>query len=262
MHPELQMKKSREDIENINDDSERNDGPISRRKFGQLFLATSAAIIAGTLPAVAEQIKDAPQTCNAKFEIIIFDGFDDIDGFGVLESLRLASCSVKFKSLRKQDFVTTASGVKIIPAGTYDLQNPPDVLIVPGGGWPDPNVGAYAEAKRGEILEVIRQFHSQGKNRVLASVCIGSLLLGKAGVLKDRPATCNRGFFEELKGFGANLIEARVVDDGEIITAGGITASFDLGLWLVQRFCGPEKAIYVSNQLEFESRGPIWQRPR
>ncbi len=51
-----------------------------------------------------------------KFEIIIYDGFDDLDGFCALEALRLASQSVQFKSLRKQDFVTTASGVKIIPA--------------------------------------------------------------------------------------------------------------------------------------------------
>jgi transcriptional regulator GlxA family with amidase domain len=197
---------------------------------------------------------------NLKFEIIIFDGIDDLDAFCVLEALRLASYSVQFKGLRKQDFITTASGVKIIPAGTFDLRNAPDVLIVPGGGWPDPNVGAFAEANRGNILEIIRRFHKLGNHRVLASVCIGSLLLGRAGLLRDRPATTNRGFYDDLKEMGANLIEARVVDDGDIITAAGITASLDLGLWLVQRYGGVEKAIEVSQQLEFELRGPIWQR--
>ena len=213
--------------------------------------------------AKQDKVDNALQPSEAStFEIIIYDGIDDLDAFGVLECLRLASCPVKLKSLRKQDFVTTASGVKITPAGTFDLQKAPYVLIVPGGGWPDPNVGAWAEAKRGEILEVIRQFHKQAQERkaVLASVCIGSLLLGKAGLLKDRPSTTNRGFYKELKEFGGNLIEARVVDDGDIVTAAGITASLDLGLWLVQRFCGMEKAMYVSNQLEFELRGPIWQR--
>ncbi len=196
------------------------------------------------------------------FEILIFDGFDDLDAFGVLEPLRIASCSVQFKSLRKQDFITTASGVKIIPPETFDLQNAPDVVIVPGGGWPDPDVGAWFEAERGEILEVLRQFHKQGQARkaVLASVCVGSPLLGRAGLLKDRPSTSNRGFFKELKEMGANLIEARVVDDGDIITAGGITASLDLGLWLFEKYCGIEKALETSRELEFESRGPIWQR--
>src|SRR5262249_1497459 len=143
-----------------------------------------------------------------KFEILIYDGFDDLDAFGALEALRWASQSVQFKSLRKQDFITTASGVKIIPSGTFDVQDAPDVLIVPGGGWPDPNVGAFAEAKRGEILEVLRQFHKQGPQRkaVLASVCVGGLLLGSAGLLKNRPATTNRFFYNELKGMGANLI--------------------------------------------------------
>lgn len=197
-----------------------------------------------------------------QFEVIIFDGFDDLDAFGVLEPLRIASCSVQFKSLRKQDFITTASGVKIIPSGTFDLQNAPDVLIVPGGGWPDPDVGAWAEAERGEILEVLRQFHKQGRERkaVLASVCVGSLLLGRAGLLKGRPSTSNRGFYKELKEMGANLIEARVVDDGDIITAGGITASLDLGLWLVEKYCGADKALETSRELEFELRGPIWAR--
>lgn len=232
---------------------------ITRRKFGQFLLASSGALIAGTQVVRAQTAKPTKPGEELKYEILIFDGFDDIDAFGVLESLRLASCSVKFMSLRKQDFVTTASKVKIIPAGTFDLQNPPDVLIVPGGGWPDPKVGAYAEAKRGDILEILRQFHKQ-EGKVLASVCIGSLLLGTAGLLKDRPATSNRGFYKELKETGAKLVETRVVDDGDIITAGGITASLDLGLWLVQRFCSIEKAIYISDQLEFELRGPIWQR--
>jgi transcriptional regulator GlxA family with amidase domain len=197
-----------------------------------------------------------------KFEILIFDGFDDLDAFGTLEALRWASQSVQFKSLRKQDFITAVSGVKIIPAGTFDLQNPPDVLMVPGGNWPDPKVGAYAEAKRGEILDVLRQFHKQGQERkaVLASVCVGGLLLGSAGLLKGRPATTNNGFYKELKEMGANLIEARVVDDGDIITASGVTASIDLGLWLVQKYCGADKALEVAKQLDFELRGPIWQR--
>lgn len=59
---------------------------------------------------------------------------------------------------------------------------------------------------------------------------------------------------------GANLIEARVVDDGDIVTASGVTASIDLGLWLVQRYCGSDLALEVARQLDFEMRGPIWQR--
>lgn len=244
-------------------DKEVDETKISRRKFAEILIATSFSLIYGTRIASANQ--DKPDGIpKPKFEILIFDGFDDLDAYGALEALHWASQSVQFKSLRKQDFVTAFSGVKVIPAGTFDLKNAPDVLIVPGGGWPDPNVRAFAEAKRGEILEVLRQFHKQGQERkaVLASVCVGGLLLGKAGLLKDRPATTNRGFYKELKEMGANLIEARVVDDGDIITASGVTASIDLGLWLVQKYCGPEQALEAAKLLDFEMRGPIWQRTR
>lgn len=79
------------------------------------------------------------------------------------------------------------------------------------------------------------------------------------GVL-DNSSTSNRGFFNKLKEMGGNLIAARVVDDGDIITAGGVTASIDLGRWLVQKYCGIERAIQTLQDLEYESRGPIWQR--
>jgi transcriptional regulator GlxA family with amidase domain len=58
----------------------------------------------------------------------------------------------------------------------------------------------------------------------------------------------------ELKQFGAAFIEARVVDDGDIITAGGITSSLDLGLCIIERFIGASMAREVSNRLEFKRR--------
>ncbi len=193
---------------------------------------------------------------SLNFEIVVFDGFDDMDVFGVLEALRIASYSVQLKSIRPQDFITTASGVRVIPAGVIDLNNAPDVLIIPGGQWLSTMSGASVEANRGDILELVRKFNKmQGK--VIASVCTGSLILGKAGLLDGRPATTNQKFFDVLNGMGAIGTHARVVDDGDIVTAGGITASIDLGLWLVQRFGGAEKALEVSKELEFEMRGPI-----
>ncbi|MDX2104800.1 MAG: DJ-1/PfpI family protein [Candidatus Melainabacteria bacterium] len=192
-------------------------------------------------------------------EIVVFDGFDDMDVFGVLEALRIASFQVQLKSIRNQDFVTTASGVRIIPAGTISLEKAPDVLIIPGGQWLSTVAGASVEANRGDILELVRKFNKM-KDTVIASVCTGSLILGRAGLLDNRPATTNQKFFDILSSMKAIATHARVVDDGDIVTAGGITASLDLGLWLVQRFCGAEKALEVSKELEFEMRGPICSR--
>jgi transcriptional regulator GlxA family with amidase domain len=64
-----------------------------------------------------------------------------------------------------------------------------------------------------------------------------------------------------LRAQDAEIVEARVVDDGEILTAGGVSSGLDLGLWLVERFAGVEVASQVEVTLEYQRRGPIWRRP-
>jgi len=193
------------------------------------------------------------------FEILIYDGFDDLDAIGVLEPMKMSGLSVCLKSLHEQSAVKTSSGTRIIPHGKFDLQNSPDVLIVPGGGWlARSSEGAYAEAKAGQILSVLRSFHAAGGH--LAAVCTGVLLLGKAGLLAGRPATTNHAAISDLESMKANIVRARIVDDYDIVTAGGITSSIDLGLWLVKRYCGAEKSREIAILLEFEPRGPVWTR--
>jgi putative intracellular protease/amidase len=192
-------------------------------------------------------------------QALIYDGFDELDVIGVYEPLKMAGFSVELMSLRQQSTVIAAHDLRIFADGVLDLANKPDILIVPGGGWLNgAEHGAWAEAKKGEILNTLKMFFEAGI--ILAAVCTGSLLLGKAGLLKGRPATTNHSAIEELQTTGAKVMSARVVDDGEIITAGGVTSSLDLGLYLIKRFASAEKAIAVSKQLEFEPRGPIWQR--
>jgi transcriptional regulator GlxA family with amidase domain len=189
-------------------------------------------------------------------QCLIFDGFDEMDVFGVIEPLCMAGLSVKLVSLRAQDYVVAAHSVKVVPEAVFDLANKPDLMIVPGGGWiTRSKSGAWAESQQGVILQKIRDCHAAGV--ALASVCTGSMLLAKAGLLTNRPATTNHAAVEELKEAGAIYLEARVVDDGEIVTAAGITSSLDLGIYLVERFCGQAKAQDVSVQLEFERRLPI-----
>jgi len=88
------------------------------------------------------------------------------------------------------------------------------------------------------------------------------MLLAAAGLLKNRPATTNRGAFEELAATGAQVVPARVVDDGDIITAGGITSGFDLTLWLVERFISSEAAHMLEGRLEYERRGTVCRRSK
>jgi putative intracellular protease/amidase len=192
-------------------------------------------------------------------QVLIFDGFEELDAFGIYEPLAAAGFDVKLVSLRRQDVVTAAYGLKVIPHDLIRIDKKPSLLLIPGGGWLSrAPQGAWAEAERGDILSTIKEFHSAGV--ILAAVCTGALLLARAGILKDRHATTNHRAIEELKGLGARVIKARVVDDGDIVTAGGITSSLDLSLWLVERFCGVEESIKLSGNLEFERRGTVWTK--
>lgn len=196
-----------------------------------------------------------------QFQILLFDGFEEMDVFGVFEPLRMADLQVKLVSLHPKEYVTGFYGTRVIPDTLLDITNAPDVLIVPGGGWINQSpAGAWAESEKGTILAALQQFSQDGC--ILASVCAGAMLLAKAGLLTDRAATTNLSLLDELWQEQVNVIQARVVDDGDIITAGGITSSLDLGVWLVQRFLGADKALEVSRKLEFEPRGCVWQQSK
>lgn len=192
-----------------------------------------------------------------KVQVLLFDGFDDLDVFGIYEPLCMAGFKVDLLCLREQKTVITSHNVRIVPHGRIDLKTRPDILCVPGGGWLErSDRGAWAEAERGDILQVLKEFHAQ--KTVVAAVCTGALLLARAGLLTGRPATTNHAAIEELKMYGAKVTDSRVVDDGDIITAGGITSSVDLGLWLIRRFVGIDEAKDISGKLEFEPRDHSW----
>lgn len=86
------------------------------------------------------------------------------------------------------------------------------------------------------------------------------MLASAAGILRGRHATTHRGAIADLRAAGAEIISARVVDDGDIITSGGVTSGFELALWLVERFFSPALAVEIEGQLEYERRGTVWRR--
>ncbi|NOQ42765.1 MAG: DJ-1/PfpI family protein, partial [Desulfuromusa sp.] len=84
-----------------------------------------------------------------------------------------------------------------------------------------------------------------------ASVCSGSLLLGAAGFLKGKRATTHPKAYTELVRYCAQVTDQRVVDEGDIITARGVTSSIDLGLHLVERLAGEEVRIEIAKQMDY-----------
>lgn len=196
------------------------------------------------------------------FQILIFDGFDELDAlapFEILHHAKAAGASVELVSVDGTSEITANHGLHFRPATRLDVQQPPDVLIVPGGGWVGrlPK-GVRAEVERGIIPKALNALHQAGTTVV--GVCTGAMLIAAAGLLRGRPAITHHGAIVDLEAAGALIVRARVVDDGRIITSGGVTSGLDLALWLVERYYGPQITHKIETQVEYERRGTVWRQ--
>ncbi|QBD76705.1 DJ-1/PfpI family protein [Ktedonosporobacter rubrisoli] len=195
--------------------------------------------------------------------IVLFEGFEEMDAlapFSVFQQVTMhrQDMHVRLVSYDGAEEVTAAHGLRVRVDETLSLESPPDVLIVPGGGWASrAERGAWAEAEQGVLPAHLARFKQAGVT--MGAVCTGSLLLAKAGLLAGRPATTHHLAIEDLRAAGAQIINARVVDDGDVVTAGGVTSGLDLALWLIERYFGAEIAISIESLLEYERRGTVWQ---
>jgi transcriptional regulator GlxA family with amidase domain len=200
-------------------------------------------------------------------EILLFDGFDELDAMGPWEVLAGLS-SVRDDVTAR---LVTLEGARDVHAdhgavirAQAALSERPDVLIVPGGGWLDRTAeGAWAQAERGEIPAAIAARHAAGTT--VASVCTGALLVAASGILDGRRATTNPQALDDLRARGTiDVIAARVVDDGDILTAGAPACGLDLALHLLERFGGPALADAAARELQYErsSDGPGLQPVR
>lgn len=194
--------------------------------------------------------------------IVLFDGVDELDAiapFEVFENAREAGAdlTVTLCTLDDVDGVTASHGLRVgVDHRLSDLS--PDLVIVPGGQWGSRGeTGAWAEAERGDIPKAIADLYDDGI--AVAGVCTGGMLIARAGIIQGRQAVTHHGAIDELRKSGAEVIDARVVDDGDLVTAGGVTSGLDLAFYLVRREFGDEIANMVAERMEYEPRGPVHQ---
>ena len=182
-------------------------------------------------------------------EILLFDGFDDLDAFGPYEVLSEAGLDTRFVTIEPTSSVRSAHGATVVPEGVL---GDPDIVLVPGGGWHDrTGPGSWAEARRGVITEALADRQAAGRR--IGSVCTGAMLLAEAGILRGRPAITHHTAIEHLREFGVDVREGeRVVDDGDIITAAGVTSGIDLALYLVEQELGADAAAAGAREIEWD----------
>ena len=178
---------------------------------------------------------------------LVFPRLTLLDLVGVYDALRRVSPmgiapDVTTRFIGTAEDIVDESGVRIGIDGVYEDLSPLDLLVVPGGFGTRPLL---------EDARCIDYLRGWGRERPIASVCTGSLLLGKAGHLEGLRATTHRGAFDLLRPFCQEVVTDRVVDEGRVVTAGGVTSALDLGLHLVGRFWGAEARARVARQMEY-----------
>ena len=150
---------------------------------------------------------------------------------------------------KRREQVTSSTGLPLQPTTTLDDCPALDVLCIPGGA------GVNALLEDAEVLEFVRA--QAASVRYLTSVCTGSLVLGAAGLLRGRRATTHWFSHDLLARLGAVPVHARVVRDGNVITAGGVTAGIDFGLTLVAELAGRAEAEAIQLALEYSPEPPF-----
>lgn len=192
-----------------------------------------------------------------RIEIPLYPGFDEVDAIAPYEVLTNAAravdgVEVELVGAYGPGEVLAGHGARLICDRELGR---PDLVLVPGGGWIRGGGvrDAYAD---GRLAARLRDLRAGGTT--MASVCTGALLLAQAGILEGRPATTHRAALDDLERHGALVDrEARVVDDGDLLTCGGVTSGLDLALHLVGREWGAPLAEQVGRLMEHEPVGPI-----
>ena len=170
-----------------------------------------------------------------KIAFIIFDQITWLDLIGVYDPITRLRSMGFLKNL-SWDFCAFSGeaadrfGLKVIPTHIKQTLAAYDVLIVPGG------LGTRALCLDQDFIQWLKTAENASYK---ISVCTGSLLLGAAGFLKNKKATTNFKEYETLALYCQEVVRSRIVEDGNVITAGAVASSLDLGLYLCEKWAGP-----------------------
>jgi transcriptional regulator GlxA family with amidase domain len=185
-----------------------------------------------------------------KIAILLFERLTALDAIGPYEVLsRLPGAEVVFTGLARGEVRTANQALRLGVDRTLDEVPAADVLVIPGG------YGERALEREPRVLEWIRAVDAG--TRITASVCTGALLLGAAGLLRGKRATTHWARLSRLAEFGAIPVSERVVRDGKIATAAGVSAGIDLGLSLAIELAGPAVAEVIQLSIEYDPAPPL-----
>ena len=181
--------------------------------------------------------------------IPLFDRITVLDAVGPYEILsRVPGYEVVFVGAEKRAYSSDNGMLRLNADATLDEVPAPEILVVPGG------YGVFPEM-HGPLIGWIKQAHET--SAWTTSVCTGSLLLGRAGVLEGLSATTHWNWLEQLRDYGAEPTGQRVVEQGRVVTAAGVSSGIDMALALAARVAGEQVAQEIQLWIEYDPQPPF-----
>jgi putative intracellular protease/amidase len=207
-----------------------------------------AALSPEIKPDPQQQVQAPPVAPGRKLVgVVLYPGFEVLDVFGPVEMWAYVPDFQIVMISEHGGAVKSAQGVSAV--AEYSFANAPqlDIMMIPGG------VGTRTELNNPAMISFIQTQNE--KTQLTTSVCTGSALLAKAGVLKGHKATTNKAFFSLAVDQDRSVDwqgKARWVEDGKFITSSGVSAGTDMALGLIARLYGKERAGMLAHSLEYE----------
>jgi len=208
-------------------------------------------------------------------QVVLFDGFDPLDVIAPFEVLSAAG-SITGGAITVElacpgdphDVVSGLPPLSLRATATLDPARA-DLIMVPGaaGSLPatdgsppaDDSIPVILGRTLDTALPALLKEALERPGLTVTTVCGGSLVLAMAGLVEGRPVTTHHLGLDALDATGAVAVNARIVDDGDLVTAAGVTSGLDLGLYLLERELGPQVAHAVENLFAYERRGVVWR---
>ncbi|MFT3741456.1 MAG: DJ-1/PfpI family protein [Gammaproteobacteria bacterium] len=184
-----------------------------------------------------------------KISFLFYPHMTALDAIGPHEILSRLPDAQTFRVAQQAGQIHTDSGLILTADHSLSEISQADVLLIPGAG------NATSLKQYPEILDWVRQIHKT--STWTTSVCTGSLILGAAGVLTGLKATTHWAVHDRLSRWGAIPIKSRVVEDGKVITAAGVSAGIDMALMLAAEIAGREVAERIQLGIEYDPEPPF-----
>jgi transcriptional regulator GlxA family with amidase domain len=186
--------------------------------------------------------------------IWLWNGVEELDFAGPYEVLtswaRMSERSIRVRTAAEStEPVECSHGLRVLPDVAWSDLGALDLFLLPGG---------RTQSLQEDETFLQRMRDLAGAGTLMTSVCTGAIVYAKAGLLAGRPATTHWGSLEQLGELGASVdAGARFVDDGDIVTAAGVSAGIDMALHLVARLESDERARGVRRYIQYDPQPPV-----